>query len=165
MGGAKLIIAKPVARHINKHSPDSWEKNMLSVWWGPEQTERTSLEMFRMWQIPHAQASSSLFERVHARKLKYGDTNAHKTCRMNFVHKKELLFTGFHVTNGTKGSVSKVHRRWGISVCSRSMFLSMKKQRIVSKKCLFVTLRFSPLKIFSLFEPENRYGRSPPCLQ
>ena len=106
-----------------------------------------------MWQIPHAQASSSLFERVHARKLKYGDTNAHKTCRMNFVHKKELLFTGFHVTNGTKGSVSKVHRRWGISVCSRSMFLSMKKQRIVSKKCLFVTLRFSPLKIFSLFEP------------
>ena len=31
MGGAKLIIAKHVARHVNKHSPDSRKENMVSL--------------------------------------------------------------------------------------------------------------------------------------
>ena len=31
MGGAKLIIAKHVACHINKYSPDSRKENMLSL--------------------------------------------------------------------------------------------------------------------------------------
>ena len=31
MGGAKLIIAKHVACHVNKHSPDSRKENMLSL--------------------------------------------------------------------------------------------------------------------------------------
>ena len=31
MGGAKLVIAKQVACHVNKHSPDSQKENMLSL--------------------------------------------------------------------------------------------------------------------------------------
>ena len=31
MGGAKLMIAKRVARHVTKHSPDSWKENTLSL--------------------------------------------------------------------------------------------------------------------------------------
>ena len=31
MGGAKLIIAKHLACHVNKHSPNSWKENMLSL--------------------------------------------------------------------------------------------------------------------------------------
>ena len=31
MGGAKLIIAKHVACHVTKHSPDSRKENMLSL--------------------------------------------------------------------------------------------------------------------------------------
>ena len=31
MGGAKLIIAKYVACHVNKHSPDSLKESMLSL--------------------------------------------------------------------------------------------------------------------------------------
>ena len=54
--------------------------------------------------------------------------------------KKQLLFTGFHVANGTKRSVSKVRHRWDISLSATiSTFLPMKKRRIVSKRCLFVT--------------------------
>ena len=36
MGGAKLIIAKHVACHLNKHSPDSRKENMLSLLAGLE---------------------------------------------------------------------------------------------------------------------------------
>ena len=31
MGRAQLIIAKHMARHVNKHSPDSPKENMLSL--------------------------------------------------------------------------------------------------------------------------------------
>ena len=31
MGGAKSIIAKHMAWHVIKHSPDSWKESMLSL--------------------------------------------------------------------------------------------------------------------------------------